>query len=68
MKILVTGRCRISLLVSHISNYLLKKINVIGIDNLDDYYSINVKKNRLTLLKKNKNFKFIKIDISSNRL
>ena len=67
MKILVTGAA--GFIGFHISNYLLKKkINVIGIDNLDDYYSINVKKNRLTLLKKNKNFKFIKIDISSNRL
>ncbi len=67
MKILVTGAA--GFIGFHISNYLLKKkINVIGIDNLDDYYSINLKKNRLSLLKKNKNFKFIKIDISSNRL
>ncbi len=67
MKILVTGTA--GFIGFHISNYLLKKkIKIIGIDNLDDYYSINLKKKRLSILKKNKNFKFIKIDISSNRL
>lgn len=67
MKILVTGAA--GFIGYHISNYLIKKkIKVIGIDNLDNYYSTKLKKRRLQLLKKNKNFKFIKIDISSNNL
>ena len=67
MKILVTGAA--GFIGFHICNYFLKrKIKVIGIDNLDDYYSISLKKKRLSILKKNKKFKFIKIDISSNKL
>ena len=42
---------------------LNKKFKVIGIDNYDNYYSIPLKKKRITLLKKKKNFKFYKIDI-----
>ena len=67
MKILVTGAA--GFIGYHISHFLIKKKNrVIGIDNLDNYYSIRLKKKRLHNLKKNKNFKFIKIDISSNKL
>ena len=40
---------------------------VVGIDNLNDYYDINLKLNRLELLKDEKNFKFIKGDISDVR-
>ena len=36
---------------------------VLGIDNLDDYYDVNLKKKRVSILKKEKNFKFIKVDI-----
>ena len=42
---------------------------VIGIDNLNNYYDINLKKSRLNILLKNQNFKFIKCDlIEKNRL
>jgi len=44
---------------------LNKKNKVIGIDNINDYYDIKLKKNRLKILKKNKNFLFKKIDISN---
>lgn len=37
---------------------------VVGIDNLNDYYDVNLKLDRLELLKDEKNFKFIKGDIS----
>ena len=37
---------------------------VFGIDNLNKYYDQNLKKKRLKILKKKKNFKFKKIDIS----
>ena len=39
--------------------------NVIGIDNLNSYYSVLLKKHRLEQLKKNKNFTFIKLDIEN---
>jgi len=40
-----------------------KKNYVYGIDNHNDYYDVNLKKNRLKILKKEINFKFTKIDI-----
>ena len=46
-------------------NLLKKKINIIGLDNLNDYYDINLKKSRLKILKKFKNFKFSKIDLTN---
>ena len=45
-----------------------KKYKIIGIDNLNDYYDIKLKKNRLKILKKNKkNFIFIKADLKSSK-
>ena len=41
----------------------LKKIKVYGIDNMNSYYNVDLKKQRLNLLKKNKNFNFELIDI-----
>jgi len=37
---------------------------VIGIDNLNEYYDVNLKKTRLSLLLNKKGFSFHKIDIS----
>ena len=39
---------------------------VIGVDNLNDYYDSGLKKNRIKLLKKFKNFKFIKADLKKS--
>ncbi len=41
---------------------------VIGIDNLNNYYDVNLKKNRLNLLKVYENFIFKKIDITNKIL
>ncbi len=50
----------------HLSKKLLdNEYRVIGIDNLNDYYDVDLKKKRLAILKKNKNFFFKKIDISN---
>jgi UDP-glucuronate 4-epimerase len=50
----------------HLSIELLKKNKkVLGIDNLNSYYDVKLKKKRLSQLKKFKNFKFKKIDIQN---
>jgi len=62
MKVLVTGSA--GFIGFHVSHYLLKNNNtVIGIDNINDYYDVNLKKSRLKILKKNKNFLFHKFDL-----
>ncbi len=51
----------------HLSKHFLESGNkVIGIDNLNSYYSVNLKKSRLKLLQKNNNFKFFKFDLKKN--
>ena len=44
-----------------------KNFIVYGIDNLDNYYSIKLKKKRIELLKRNKNFHFKKINFSKKK-
>ena len=64
MKILVTGSA--GFIGYHISEHFLNTgNNVIGIDNLNDYYSPNLKKYRNNLLLQKKNFTFKELDISS---
>ena len=49
-KVLVTG-CA-GFIGFHYSVYLLRKnYKVLGIDNLNNYYDVNLKKNRLKILK-----------------
>ena len=62
MKILVTG-C-----AGFIGYHLIVKLNnlghkVYGVDNLNSYYDVNLKKDRIKDLKKNKLFHFEKLDI-----
>ena len=67
MKILVTGSA--GFIGFHLCEFLLKKeFTVYGLDNLNSYYDVNLKKNRLKILKKNKNFTFKKIDLTKNLL
>ena len=67
MKILITGSA--GFIGYHLAAKLSKnkKYKVFGIDNFDNYYSINLKKKRLALLKSFKNFKFKKIDILNEK-
>lgn len=46
----------------------MKSIQVVGIDNMNDYYDVELKKNRLQKLQDFKNFKFIKGSISNKNL
>ncbi|MDC0498515.1 NAD-dependent epimerase/dehydratase family protein [Alphaproteobacteria bacterium] len=66
MRVLVTGSA--GFIGFHLSDYLLKNNNtVIGIDNINDYYDVNLKKSRLKILKKNKNFLFHKFDLINSK-
>ena len=50
------------------SNLLDKNVKIIGIDNLNNYYDIKLKKDRLKELKKyKKNFIFLKLDITNKQ-
>jgi len=63
MKILVTGAA--GFIGAALSGKLLERGDeVIGIDNLNDYYDINLKLARLDKLNDLKGFEFIKVDIS----
>ena len=65
MKILVTG-CAGFIGYNLVKKLLNKKSNkVYGIDNLNKYYDVNLKRNRLKEIKNNKNFIFFKIDIKN---
>jgi UDP-glucuronate 4-epimerase len=66
MKFLVTGSA--GFIGYHITRMILENFkgsSVIGIDNLNSYYSIKLKKERIKILKNFKKFKFLKIDISN---
>ena len=63
-KILVTG-CA-GFIGMHLSKVLLEQgYDVIGVDNLNDYYDVRLKNDRLMILKKYDHFNFTKIDISN---
>ena len=63
-KILITG-CA-GFIGFHVCKTFLKKnYTVYGLDNLNKYYDIKLKKDRIKQLDKFKNFKFLKIDLSN---
>ncbi len=67
MKILVTGSC--GFIGFHLTNNLLEEGHeVLGIDNLNDYYDLKLKQTRLDLNKSYKNFSFYKVDIADKKL
>lgn len=62
MNVLTTGAA--GFIGFHISQKLLDMgHNVIGIDNLNDYYDVKLKEDRLAILKKHNNFEFRKINL-----
>ena len=69
MKILLTGCC--GFIGFNFANSLVKtnkKIKIVGIDNLNNYYSVKLKKARLKILLKSKNFTFQKMNLENLKL
>lgn len=65
-KILVTGAA--GFIGFHLSKALLEKgENVVGFDNINDYYDVSLKYARLDILKKYPNFTFIKADLAEKQ-
>jgi len=53
----------------HLSkNFLDKKIKVHGYDSMNDYYDVKLKKSRLSILKKYKNFTFTKNKLENKKI
>ena len=66
MKILITGAA--GFIGYHLSKSLLDDgCDILGIDNMNNYYSQNLKENRITDLSSHNNFKFEKVDISNKK-
>ena len=62
-KILVTGAA--GFIGFHLSQRFLDAGDtVVGIDNLNDYYDVNLKKSRLAQLENHRRFRFIRMDIA----
>jgi len=63
-RILVTGAA--GFIGLHLARRLLERGDqVVGLDNLNDYYDVSLKESRLKLLESKPNFEFYKLDISA---
>ncbi len=66
MKVLVTGAA--GFIGYHTANMLLARGDeVVGLDNLNEYYDVTLKKARLANLEKAKNFRFAKVDLADEK-
>lgn len=66
MKILITGAA--GFIGFHLAQTLLARGDiVIGIDNLNDYYDVKLKKDRLAQLEKHSDFQFYHADIADDK-
>lgn len=65
MKILVTGAA--GFIGSHVAQrFVARGDDVVGLDNLNDYYDVNLKRARLARLEPLPGFRFIKLDLADN--
>src|SRR5690554_5381599 len=62
MRVLVTGAA--GFIGFHLSSLLLDKgFEVTGVDNLNDYYDVGLKEDRLDVLGKKEGFRFYRMDL-----
>ena len=65
MKILVTGAA--GFIGSHVSHLLIGRGHeVVGLDNMNEYYDVTLKQARLARLEKLPEFRFVKLDLADN--
>ena len=65
MKILVTGAAGF-IGMSTAQHLLARGDEVVGLDNLNDYYAVSLKEDRLRRLTPHAGFKFVKLDVADN--
>ena len=64
LKVLVTGAA--GFIGYHTARLMLERgYEVVGLDNLNDYYDVNLKKARIELLQKQPSFRFERIDLTA---
>ena len=63
MKILVTGAAGFIGMTTSL-RLLSRGDEVVGLDNLNDYYEVSLKENRLARLTGHANFRFVKLDVA----
>lgn len=61
-RILITG-CAGFIGMHLCKKFLENKFSVVGVDNLNNYYDVKIKNSRVALLKRYKNFHFVKKDL-----
>ncbi|MCO5062865.1 MAG: SDR family NAD(P)-dependent oxidoreductase [Rhizobiaceae bacterium] len=67
MKILLTGAA--GFIGHHTAIRLLERGDaVVGIDNLNDYYAVSLKQDRLTIAERHPRFRFLRLDIGTPNL
>jgi UDP-glucuronate 4-epimerase len=67
LKLLVTGAA--GFIGFHTSKALLERGDeVVGLDNLNEYYDVTLKHARLAILQRHSNFKFVKIDLADREV